>query len=153
MTKEEKVEVMIQVAMGFLGRPYVWGGDDPVQGFDCSGLVVECLKSVGQLPREGDWTAEDLWQMFKGSMSSTPRRGHLVLWQSVEWKRMIHVELCLNDEISIGASGGGSATLTMADAIRQNAYIKLRPFRTRSREGLRRYVDPLMEEGIGNERV
>jgi cell wall-associated NlpC family hydrolase len=109
---------MIQVAIEFLGRPYVWGGDDPVEGFDCSGLVVECLNSVGRLPREGDWTAEELWRKFLGSDHPDPKRGDLVFWKSQETDWMIHVEICSNDEISIGASGGGSGTLSLADAIK-----------------------------------
>jgi len=28
---------------------YLWGGDDPLAGFDCSGFVIEILKSVGIL--------------------------------------------------------------------------------------------------------
>jgi len=27
------------------------------RGFDCSGLVIEGLRSAGLLPRTGDWTA------------------------------------------------------------------------------------------------
>ena len=38
----------LQTALAYLGTPYVWGGDDP-SGFDCSGFVIECLKSAGLL--------------------------------------------------------------------------------------------------------
>ena len=31
----------------FIGRPYSWGGDDPMSGFDCSGLIHETLQAVG----------------------------------------------------------------------------------------------------------
>jgi hypothetical protein len=45
----------------FLGLPYRWGGDDPIQGFDCSGLIVEVLQAVGLLPHGSDLTANGLY--------------------------------------------------------------------------------------------
>ena len=40
-----------------------------------------------------------------------------------------HVEYVWKRGLTIGASGGGSTTLTKQDAIRQNAYVKIRPMR------------------------
>lgn len=131
----DKRELAIELAMRWLGKPYLWGGDDPLAGFDCSGLVVEVLKSVGLLPRDGDWTAESLRQRFPGT--SIPDRGCLVFWGT---DTAIHVELLLDPELAIGASGGGSKTLTLEDAIRQNAYIKVRPWA--SRPGMLGFADP-----------
>ena len=131
-------DIAEQVAFGFLGKPYYWGGDDPMQGFDCSGFVIEILKSVGKLPRSGDWTADGLWDLFPAKRA-IPTRGCLVFWKNSSG-RMIHVEYCLSDELSIGASGGGSRTTTEQAAINSNAYIKVRPFRSRSNIG--GFVDP-----------
>ena len=64
-TENVKRSLVCNQAWRYLGKPYIWGGDDPVGGFDCSGLVVELFKSVGKLPRQGDWTAHDLWLKFK----------------------------------------------------------------------------------------
>lgn len=136
-----KRDLSIEIAKSFLGRPYIWGGDDPLRGFDCSGLVIECLKSVGILPRDGDWTANGLMQRFKGCETKTPGAGCLVFWgRSGNDREAIHIELCISDELSIGASGGGSRTLSEADAIVQNAYIKIRPFK--SRANIIFYADP-----------
>jgi NlpC/P60 family len=131
-------EIALKVAWSFLGEPYIWGGDDPMQGFDCSGFVIECLKSAGKLPREGDWTAMGLATMFPHL--AEPYEGCLVFYGL---PKIVHVELCLDDVFSIGASGGGSKTLTKADAIKQNAYIKVRPFRSRS--GIACFADPFKE--------
>ena len=128
-------QITITTALAYLGKPYLWGGDDPLAGFDCSGLIVECLKSAGRLPRNGDWTAEQLYGKFPNV--ADPAEGCLVFWVNMSGK-IIHVELCLDDVFSIGASGGGSETLTEADAVRQNAYIKIRPIRP----GAFGYVDP-----------
>ena len=92
--------------MSFLGVPYLWGGDDP-SGFDCSGFCIEILKSVGILPRKGDWTASGLYERFKDLSMQEPREGCLVFWAN-QAGAVIHIEYCINDELSIGASGGGS---------------------------------------------
>jgi len=126
-----------QIAMSYLGTPYRWGGDDP-EGFDCSGLTIEILKSVGILPRGGDWTADQLSKMFPETDS--PKLGCLVFWNKGPDSRAIHVEMCISDDLSIGASGGGSSTLTVEDAMRQNAFVKVRPFRSRSNIAL--FSDP-----------
>jgi cell wall-associated NlpC family hydrolase len=130
------------VALSFLGRPYIWAGDDPVQGFDCSGLVIEILKSVGRLPRRGDWTAAGLAGMF--THVPIPDRGCLVFWEN-SVGRIIHVEYCLDSALSIGASGGGRSTQSSADAIRSNAYVKIRPFI--SRPNIAFYADPYATNG------
>lgn len=125
-------QVTITTALSYLGRPYVWGGDDPIDGFDCSGLVIECLKSAGALPRSGDWTAAQLYERFR--RTTEPGEGFLVFYGDP----INHVELCLDETFSIGASGGGSETTTRENAIRQNAYIKIRPIRP----GAFGFVDP-----------
>ena len=45
-----KRELALKIAESLLWTPYKWGGDDP-SGLDCSGMMVEVLKSVGALPR------------------------------------------------------------------------------------------------------
>ena len=132
------------VALSFLGKPYYWGGDDPVRGFDCSGYVIEILKSVGLLPRHGDWTAAGLMAMFKNQSVADAGEGRLVFWENSEG-RIIHVEFCLNGELSIGASGGGSKTITEQAAIDSNAYIKIRPIYSRPR--VAGFVDPWLTNG------
>lgn len=125
------IRMASKVAWQFLGKPYIWAGDDPMRGFDCSGYVIEILKSVGKLPRTGDWTAHDLFTTMTDNIIR-PIEGCLVFWRGVRGSRVIHVEYCLNGTYSIGASGGGGSTMTERDAIEQNAYIKVRPFRTRT---------------------
>lgn len=35
------------LALSFVGYPYVWGGSSPSSGFDCSGLMYYCLRQYG----------------------------------------------------------------------------------------------------------
>jgi hypothetical protein len=132
-------ELSLDIAREFLGKPYIWGGDDPVKGFDCSGFCIELLKSVGILPRKGDWTADGLYNKFVSHVIDKPYKGCLVFWTNSEGK-IIHVEFAVNEFLCIGASGGGSKTTNKEAAIDQNAYIKIRPWH--SRKLIKGFVDP-----------
>lgn len=145
ITEDKRRALATQVAMSFMGLPYVWGGDDPVAGFDCSGMCIEVLKSVDLLPRRGDWTAAGLWKHFADNHNCAVLRtqiteGCLVFWRGQDIRKIVHVEYALNEELCIGASGGGSTTDTRMDAIKNNAYIKIRPIS--SRQGVYGVVDP-----------
>ncbi len=129
-------DLVLKIAWHYLGRPYIWGGDSP-EGFDCSGLAIECLKSIGVLPRKGDWTAEGLFQLCKAV--STPEPGDLVFWADESGKH-IHVEIYQGNGLSIGASGGGSWAVDAKEAYRKGAYVKVRPVATRG--GTVHYGDP-----------
>jgi cell wall-associated NlpC family hydrolase len=132
---------MVQrIAFHYLGTFYTWGGDDP-GSFDCSGFVIECLKSVGILPRKGDWTADGLSKKFVGVADQKP--GDLVMWANSGGRRYIHVEICIGNGLAIGASGGGSKTRTIKDAMKHNAFIKVRPIN--SRLGLTGYFNPYIK--------
>jgi len=129
-------------ATQFIGTPYVWGGDDPMAGFDCSGLAVEVLQAVGRLAHGRDYTANDLFSIFKLFEVSQGYSGCLVFWFNDQGKA-IHVEIMIDNDHVVGASGGGSSTQTLADAIRQNAFVKMRPIRYRGSNY--KIIDPFKE--------
>jgi cell wall-associated NlpC family hydrolase len=148
----------VRYAERFIGRPYRWGGDDP-SGFDCSGLCVEVLQACGLFDRKSDATADTLWRTFaRLQTTDVVRPGCLVLFGTPE--RATHVEIvCRVDQrnapvpggvrqtviTTIGASGGGSKTLTDADAWAQNAYVKVRPIRIAgARQDVLGFVDPFV---------
>ena len=131
----------ITTALAYLGIPYIWGGDDP-SGFDCSGFVIECLKSAGILTGVVDYTAEQLRASLIGNVISAPRRGALQFLLGPAG-RAYHVVICLDEYFQIGASGGTEKTATSADAWRQNAYIKIRPISDHRRSI---FIDPFREE-------
>lgn len=114
-------------AMRFVGLPYVWGGDDPIIGFDCSGLAQELLAAMG-VAFATDQTAQGLFN--QNWPVSLPRLGALAFYGESK-SQISHVGFCLNESTMIEAGGGGSKTLSSADAARQNAYIRLRPINRR----------------------
>ena len=111
----------------FVGRPYSWGGDDPLGGFDCSGLIIEVLQSVGLIGIKEDETAHSLYLRLKAQQRilDKPRFGALIFWFKDGKAR--HVAMLINEYQICEAGGGGPDTLTEEDAKRQNAYIRIRP--------------------------
>lgn len=136
-------EFALAYAWRYIGLWYKWGGDDP-SGFDCSGYVIEILKAVGILSRQFDTNADNLYRMFEQYKITEPIPGALVFWYNAQRNKKIHIEMMITEKLSIGASGGGSKTLTIEDAVRDNAFIKIRPIASRS--NIAGFVDPF--EGI-----
>ncbi|MEA1980721.1 MAG: NlpC/P60 family protein [candidate division Zixibacteria bacterium] len=114
----------IQTACSYLGTPYIWGGDDP-SGFDCSGLVVESLKSVGLLKEYEDFTADGLYRKYKSFEIKKPKKGALVFYFKNDYA--FHVGICLDKYFYISAIGGNSKTVTEKDSYKQNGFVKIRP--------------------------
>lgn len=110
----------------WIGHFYLWAGDDP-SGFDCSGLIVEVLQAVGLLFHKSDYSAHALYGIFKDRKRAQGYKGCLVFWPNNTQERIIHIEMLVDDFHTVGASGGGSRTKTIADAVRDNAFVKMRP--------------------------
>lgn len=124
--RNERIESAVNYAWYFIGTPYLWGGENPIEGYDCSGFVQEVLRSVGLDPT-GDQTAQALWEYFKkeGDAAPKPRAGALAFYGSRY--RISHVAFCINDHQIIEAGGGGKKTRSKEDAANHNAFIRLRP--------------------------
>ena len=121
---------LLKYAYSFLGQRYRWGGDDTIDGFDCSGLVQEILSSVGMDP-PGDQTAHGLYKHFlKTGERRILMRGSLCFFGRPS--RITHVGFAVDNWRQIEAGGGGSATRTAKDAANQNAFVRVRPVLARS---------------------
>lgn len=123
-------EILYDVAMRLHGAPYRWGGDDPMAGFDCSGLVIELLQSCGVLPKGIDMTAQGLFQYPVFQPVSFATLGALAFFGASK-SQVTHVGFCLNDQLMLEAGSGGSSTVDLATAIKQNAYVRVRPIKSR----------------------
>lgn len=115
----------LTTALAYLGTPYVWGGDDP-SGFDCSGFVIECLKSAGILKEAEDYSADGLMHRYEASVIDRPCEGALLFSLDITG-RAYHVVICLDENFQIGASGGDRETTNPGEAWQANAYVKIRP--------------------------
>ena len=108
----------------WLGLPYFWGGQNPLEGWDCSGMIVEVLQAHGLIKRFSDYTAEGLRRKYSQYTVERPYAGCLVFFiHSLELVAK-HVAMCVDSEFIIHASGGGRGITSLREAIEQNAYIK-----------------------------
>jgi len=139
MVFDTPLDLALWRARSLVGTWYSWGGDDP-QGFDCSGMVIECLQTAGLFPRGQDATAAALSSRYQSTI--TPRPGVLLFW--AKGGSVVHVEMVLTvigDQVfTVGASGGGSRTKTKEDAVRDNAFVKVRA----AKPGWVAMVDPFV---------
>ena len=131
----------VDYAQSFIGTPYRWGGDDPMAGFDCSGLVVEVLQGVGVLRHRTDYTADGLRRKFPAIDKPLP--GCLACFGAGPVATHVGLVVDVVDDVPLmlEAANGGSTTKTEADAIKQNAYVMMRPVARRIGDFLG-YVDP-----------
>jgi cell wall-associated NlpC family hydrolase len=121
------MKLLVEYAMSFVGQPYRWGGDDPIEGFDCSGLVQEILASVGADPA-GDQTAQTLFEHFRRQGRISPSAPGAIVFYGKNRDLVTHVAFCIDRYRVVEAGGGGAKIKTRSDAAEANAFVRVRPF-------------------------
>lgn len=117
-------DLLVQYAIKHVGLPYIWGGDDPILGFDCSGWTQEFL-AAGGIKLSSDHTADMLYRKFlKEGKPSTGEACALAFYGSVN--KVTHVATLVSPELIVEAGGGGSASTSSAAAASLNAYMRMR---------------------------
>lgn len=119
---------LIHYAEKFIGIGYSWGGNTPNTGFDCSGLVLEAIRSIVNIP---DMTAKNLYYYLKEQgHASKLTRGSILFFGS---GNITHVAICYDEDLKtmIEAGGGGRGT-TLEESEKNNnnnSGVRIRPIR------------------------
>lgn len=103
-----KQRIFLKVACSHLGRPYDWAGDDPMEGWDCSGLVRESLLSVGLYPLKRDASAHDICHAFAANQFVTRPDSGVIVFFANDDQHVYHTAICLYPDEILEAGGGGS---------------------------------------------
>jgi cell wall-associated NlpC family hydrolase len=101
-----------QLALSMVGVQYRYGGADPSDGFDCSGLVYYAFTSNGHVvPR----TSRDQFDAAQKIPLAEAVEGDLVFFQDQE--KLSHVGIYLGDGRFVHApSSGGTVSVASIDA-------------------------------------
>jgi cell wall-associated NlpC family hydrolase len=91
------------VAMGMVGTRYLYGGTDPVAGFDCSGLVFYAYGQAGyDVPR----SSRELFRAARKISVGEADPGDLMFFQ--DQTKLSHVGIYLGDGLFVHAPASGA---------------------------------------------
>ena len=101
----EKAAEVVELAKSFLGTPYVWGGESPEEGFDCSGLVfyvysqfdVDLYRVAADQRKNG--TEVDLLSLMPGDI--------VLFWNRTYYSDINHVGIYVGNNSFIHAPQTG----------------------------------------------
>lgn len=142
-------KTLVRHALEQIGRPYIWAGEGdfvvrrgasgdlvPVtpesQGviglcFDCAGLVkYAALKAGSKYDTRGWWGADHLFTELPLRDPSEPFECRFYGRD----QRATHIEIGLGNGLVLGAAGGDASTLTLSDAQKRGAKVRI-AFETR----------------------
>ncbi|QNU28155.1 peptidoglycan-binding protein [Geobacillus sp. 46C-IIa] len=107
---------LIADAAELLGTPYVWGGETPEVGFDCSGFLTYVFKQQGvSLPR----TVADIWSV--GKPISSPAVGDIVFFETYK-KGPSHAGIYIGNDQFVHSGASTGVTISQLN----NPYWKAR---------------------------
>lgn len=117
----------------FIGTPYIYGGDNPLIGFDCSGLVSEGHRAYGLIGFRERFSSQYFFDKYAAKY--IPRtNGHIqrndILFFGKEGK-IKHVAIALNQDQMIEAGGGDEYTIDISAAGKYDAFVRIRPISNR----------------------
>lgn len=125
-----KIQALIY-GLALLGKPYIYGGNGP-DGYDCSGLVSEVLKSSGVLSYAYSDTADGIYHTMQdplyGKKIDQPEAGALVFFG--KGTKIEHVALVL-DENRMLEAGGGFKGIKPEQLNEHAAMVRIRPIKMR----------------------
>ena len=114
-------------ALGFLGRPYRWGGSSPETGLDCSGLTMAAYRLNGlALPR----AAAEQFASGEVVSAGTLQQADLVFFATGRRSKPTHVGLYLGEGRFIHAPSSGDVVRIdeLAGSYYQRTYLGARSY-------------------------
>lgn len=126
-------ETMRNLVLKLVGCPYIWCGQNPWTGFDCSGFVIWVMQVFDILP-SGDWTAAGVWAHFAQVPEKSRDQVELgdLVFYGADPQHITHIMLGLGGGLVIGSSGGGHLITTIEEARKIGAQVKVKPVRYRA---------------------
>ncbi|MBD3174386.1 MAG: SH3 domain-containing protein [Armatimonadia bacterium] len=116
-----------ELALGQIGRPYVWGAESPSSGFDCSGLVYWSHGEVGIKMMRTTW---DQWDDPRGKAVPTEslQPGDVVCFANTYRRGVSHVGIYIGDGEFVHAPGRGKPVRIDTLSSRSRSYCGARRF-------------------------
>jgi len=95
-------DAIAELAMGMVGTRYRYGGTDPTEGFDCSGLVFYAYTQAGyEVPR----TSQEQFRAARKIALGDAGAGDLMFFQ--DQTKLSHVGIYLGDGMFVHAPASG----------------------------------------------
>lgn len=104
---------LINYLFRFIGSRYQWGGEGGYNnGFDCSGLVLEGLRSIGKWG-SSDTTSQGIHDHYlkTGRASSSRADTGMLVFFGKDTKSITHIGIAINNYQYIEAGGGDSKSV------------------------------------------
>ncbi len=100
--KPTRGEHLAATVRKYVGLPYIWGGEDPNSGFDCSGLMQFVCRTWGiSIPR----TAAEQYHVGKPVSFMDLEPGDLVFLANTYKPGVSHVGMYIGDGLWVNAAG------------------------------------------------
>lgn len=113
-------EAAVRFAESQIGVPYVWGGESPGHGFDCSGLVQWAWARAGfSIPR----TTETQWPAMRHVPLGALQPGDLLYYYNLDGDRQV-------DHVVMYVGKGPWGTSTIISAAHSGTTVALSPIFT-----------------------
>lgn len=123
-TEARPAHPLVRAASAYIGVPYLWGGNDPAHGLDCSGLIQRAFADLGiEVPRV---SADQARAGVAVDTMAEARPGDLVYWAG-EGGRPNHIGIYLGDG-------------KMLHAPRTGELVQVSDVRSRPPDAIRRIV-------------
>jgi len=113
-------DMVVSAGLDTIGTPYVWGGNDPDNGFDCSGLTKFVFREIVgiDLPR----TAREQRHEGTGVKRHELKPGDLVFFNTTRRRAVSHVGIYIGNNQFVHAPTRGSTV--RVDSMKNSYWAK-----------------------------